>query len=40
LMFSSVLFFLGMCYERTTSKFAMLRFLRGWILCTLRKPSL
>lgn len=38
LMFSGPLFYLGMCYERITSRFDALRFLRGWILVTLHKP--
>jgi SAM-dependent methyltransferase len=38
-MFSGVLFFFGMLYERLTSAFAFLAPLRGWILCTLRKPA-
>ncbi|WP_295005707.1 class I SAM-dependent methyltransferase [uncultured Dechloromonas sp.] len=39
LMFNGFLFFLGMCYERLTSRFEFLRFLRGWIMVTLEKPS-
>lgn len=39
LLFNGVLFFLGMCFERLTSRFDALRFLRGWILVTLQKPS-
>lgn len=38
LMFNGALFFLGMCFERITSRFEFLRILRGWILVTLRKP--
>lgn len=38
LMFNGVLFFFGMCFERTISRFSTLRLLRGWILFTLRKP--
>lgn len=38
LMFNGALFFLGMCYEKLISHFEALRFLRGWILVTLRKP--
>ena len=38
LMFNGVLFFLGMCYEKVISRFDFLRFLRGWIMVTLRKP--
>lgn len=37
-MFSGVLFFLGMCYEKLISRVEVLRFLRGWIIVTLRKP--
>lgn len=37
-MFNGVLFFLGTMYERLTSRFEALRFLRGWILVTLVKP--
>ncbi len=40
LMFNGGLFFLGMCYEKLISRFESLRFLRGWILVTLRKPAL
>ena len=39
LMFNGALFFLGMCYEKLISRFEILRFLRGWILVTLRKPG-
>jgi SAM-dependent methyltransferase len=39
LMFNGALFFLGMCYEKLISRFEILRFLRGWILVTLRKPT-
>jgi SAM-dependent methyltransferase len=39
LMFNGVLFFLGMCFEKVISRFEMLRFLRGWIMVTLRKPA-
>jgi SAM-dependent methyltransferase len=39
LMFNGALFFVGMCFERLTSRFETLRFLRGWILVTLRKPK-
>ena len=38
LMINGVLFFIGMCYERLIRRFEALRFLRGWILVTLRKP--
>lgn len=37
LMFNGAFFFLGMCFERITSRFNFLRFLRGWILVTLQK---
>jgi len=36
-MFNGVLFLIGVAYERLTSKFHSLRFLRGWILVTLQK---
>jgi SAM-dependent methyltransferase len=39
LMFNGVLFFAGMCFEKLISRFDALRFLRGWILVTLRKPA-
>jgi SAM-dependent methyltransferase len=38
LMFNGALFYLGMCYEKVIRRFDALRFLRGWILVTLRKP--
>ena len=38
LMINGVLFFIGMCYEKLIRRFEALRFLRGWILVTLRKP--
>lgn len=37
LMFNGALFYLGVVYERLTSRFDCLRFLRGWILVTVRK---
>lgn len=37
LMFNGFLFFIGMCYEKIIYRFNFLRFLRGWILVTLRK---
>ncbi len=37
LMFNGALFFAGMCFEKLISRFNVLRFLRGWILVTLRK---
>jgi SAM-dependent methyltransferase len=39
LLFNGLLFFLGMCYEKVIARFEALRFLRGWILVTLRKPE-
>lgn len=36
-MFNGALFLMGVLYERLTSKFHSLRFLRGWILVTLQK---
>ncbi len=36
-MFNSALFLMGVGYERLTSRFHFLRFLRGWILVTLQK---
>lgn len=39
LMFNGFLFLLGVGYERLTSRFDFLRFLRGWILVTLQKPG-
>jgi SAM-dependent methyltransferase len=39
LMFSGVLFFLGMCFEKLIARFHALRWLRGWILVTLQKPA-
>jgi SAM-dependent methyltransferase len=38
LMFNGAFFLLGVGYERLTSRFELLRFLRGWILVTLHKP--
>ena len=38
LMFNGALFFVGMCFEKLISRLDGLRFLRGWILVTLRKP--
>lgn len=37
LMFNGVLFFLGMCYERLTTKMDALKILRGWIMVNLEK---
>jgi SAM-dependent methyltransferase len=39
LMFNGALFFLGMCFEKVVRRYEVLRFLRGWILVTLRKPK-
>lgn len=39
LQFNAALFMLGVCYERLTSSFEFLKFLRGWILVTLQKPK-
>lgn len=38
LMFNSFLFLIGVAYERITSRFNVLKILRGWILVTLQKP--
>ncbi|MBK9234549.1 MAG: class I SAM-dependent methyltransferase [Rhodoferax sp.] len=38
LLFNGPLFFLGMCYEKLISRFDALKYLRGWILVTLKKP--
>jgi SAM-dependent methyltransferase len=38
LMFNGFLFFIGTCFEKLIARFNALRFLRGWILVTLRKP--
>jgi SAM-dependent methyltransferase len=37
-MFNGALFLLATVYEKLVSRFYTLRFLRGWILVTLRKP--
>ena len=39
LMFNGVLFLLGTAFEKLISRFEALRYLRGWILVTLVKPS-
>jgi SAM-dependent methyltransferase len=39
LMFNGALFFLGTCYEKLISRFHGLRFLRGWIMVTITKPT-
>lgn len=39
LMFNSALFLLGTAYDKLVSRYEFLRFLRGWILVTLRKPA-
>jgi SAM-dependent methyltransferase len=38
-MFNGFLFILGTGYEKLISRFEWLRFLRGWIFVTLRKPG-
>ncbi|HEY1092173.1 MAG TPA: class I SAM-dependent methyltransferase [Burkholderiaceae bacterium] len=38
-MFNGALFYLGMLFERLTSRFDALKFLRGWLLVTLQKPA-
>jgi SAM-dependent methyltransferase len=38
LLFNGALFFIGMCFEKLINRFQALRFLRGWLLITLRKP--
>jgi SAM-dependent methyltransferase len=38
LLFNGALFFIGMCFEQVINRFESLRFLRSWILVTLRKP--
>ena len=38
-MFNGALFFIGTCYEKLISRFESLRFLRGWIMVTLRRPD-
>ena len=37
-MFNAALFLLGTGYDKLVSRFESLRFLRGWILVTLRRP--
>lgn len=39
LMFNGVLFLAGTAFEKLISKVHALRFLRGWILVTLKKPA-
>ncbi len=39
LMFNGVLFMLGSAFERVIRRFHALRFLRGWVLVTLRKKA-
>ena len=39
LMFNGALFALGTAFEKLISRFDALRFLRGWILVTLAKPT-
>lgn len=38
-MFNGALFLLATAYEKLITRFEFLRFLRGWILVTLRKPA-
>lgn len=38
-MFNSALFLLGTAYDKLVCRFEALRFLRGWILVTLRRPA-
>lgn len=38
-MFNGALFLLGTAYDKLVSRFDALRFLRGWILVTLRRPA-
>jgi hypothetical protein len=38
-MFNGFLFILATGYEKLISRFEWLRFLRGWIFVTLRKPD-
>jgi len=38
-MFNGLLFLVGVAYERLTSRFESLRFLRGWLLVTLTKRT-
>lgn len=40
LMFNGALFLLGTGYDKLVSRFECLRFLRGWILVTLRRPDI
>ena len=39
LMFNAALFLLGTGYDKLVSRYEPLRFLRGWILVTLRRPT-
>ncbi len=39
LLFNGALFFVGMCFEKVIAALPALRFLRGWILVTLRKAG-
>ena len=39
LKFNAILFLLGSLYEKLISKVDALKFLRGWILADLQKPS-
>ncbi len=38
-LFNAALFLAGTCYDKVISRFEALRFLRGWILVTLRRPD-
>lgn len=38
-LFNGPLFLVGTAYEKLISRFAMLQFLKGWILVVLRKPT-
>jgi SAM-dependent methyltransferase len=39
LMFNGILFFVGMCFEKLIARINALRYLRGWIMVTLKKPT-
>ena len=39
LLFNAGLFLLGTGYDKLVTRFECLRFLRGWILVTLRRPA-
>lgn len=40
LRFNALLFLLGTAYEKVTSRFEALRYLRGWLLAVLDKPAI